>query len=441
MSEPPLLLECLRIVLDILLVDNVDKHSLATLLRVNRFFAEATLPFLYADPFCDDFHRQYDTAQRDRYRLAQTLLRQAPAENVTYMLRAIFSNPQGLDGHLDPFPDELDPYVPVLHYLPHIKTLSPNTYPTALHFNKYRKVFLEAFGLERRYLSLAPNFDGPADELFHNTYMRDVVNDHMTLAFCSPLTIQTMTIPMIDCKRYLSRVEQFRTLANVEFCVTTLLPHRNIPIPPLSPTTDTTDREQRVRQELAEHMEAMVAFVQKHTQIHRDVLRTAKCQSPSYVYREVQPKIEACQQQILGFLPPLWNPTHLDWRNLRQFCLRPNEAMLDFVEQISTSCSLDSLDKRKRTLEVLAPHFPRCRALKRIFLDLYDDDIFRWAAEEKKQYDLLSSRGETPSKRLVPVEFAELRFRTPGFGSQIDSFMQGFGDTLQMLNVRGRQYQ
>src|SRR5690554_3982250 len=86
-SHPRLPLECLQLIIQHI-ADKNDLLTLTTLLRVNRYVCEATLPFLYSDPFKHSYHSDNTEQLNSRRRLAQTLLRQAPPERISDLVRA-----------------------------------------------------------------------------------------------------------------------------------------------------------------------------------------------------------------------------------------------------------------------------------------------------------------------------------------------------------------
>ncbi|KAF9148698.1 hypothetical protein BG015_009552 [Linnemannia schmuckeri] len=447
--ESPLPLECLRIVLANLAHNN-DAQSLATLLRVNRFFAEATLPFLYADPFQDNFHSFNGRPPKRgrRVHLARILLRQAPPEKVTGLLKAFYFAKQDFDTEDNDnasslLESESEPYVPALHYLPHIKTLLPMTFPTRdlrsrdSHYYTSDRLtsFLHTSGLEEQYRSFAlrgNHYTAHHTYLFGEALRRDVER-HLTWALCVPETIQNLTISVTDCKRYLEHIAQFKVLANIQFSFDIQLQVDGFSSQEVIPE-QVVDRHAR-QKEREEHVESIVAFVQEHTRIHNKVLRTVNCLD-SYLWRySDQQESDDCQLRLLKFLPPLHNPTALNGKNMQQFCMNPDDTTLDFVERITTNGATIGL---KDILTTLSRSLCRCRALKFISIDLHEDDLFLWAAKEKREFDRQLSNGQVPTRPLVPVQSARLQFGKTGVGTQIDSFVQGFSATLNSLDVRGQ---
>lgn len=237
----------------------------------------------------------------------------------------------------------------------------------------------------------------------------------------------------MDCKRYLEQVEQFKVLANIQFSFEAQLQVDDFNSQEVVPEQVTGEQERQKERE--EHVETMIALVQEHTRIHRKILRTANCLDSRLWRYSDQHDSDGYQLRLLKLLPPLHNPTALDGENMQQFCMNPDDTNLDFVERITTSGATIDL---KDILATLSRSLCRCRALKYICIDLHEDDLFLWAAKEKQEYDRQLSNGQVPSRPLVPVDSACLQFGKTDYGPQIDSFVQGFGDTLNSLDFYGQ---
>ncbi|KAF9136059.1 hypothetical protein BGW39_008022 [Mortierella sp. 14UC] len=445
MSESPLPLECLRIVLDNLAHEE-DIHSLSTCLRVNRFFANATLPFLYKHPFQDSFHPTHIV--KGIVNLARTLLRQAPPENVTDLLRAFYFGRQDFDDNGDrdlssSLVLDSEPYVPVLHYLPHVKTLLPRTFPTRdLHSQDANSYFgsdrldsyLKTSGLDDKYRNMVGVvYDESYQDYLYGLALRQDIERQLGWALCLPKTVQDLTISVTDCQQYLDNVEQFKTLAHIQFTFDNQFQFNRFT--PDEPTPEDTAREQELHRERVGHLETMVALVQEHTRIHRKVLRTASCHE-TYVWEQSEhPVYDGYQLRLLKFLPPLYNPTVLDGDSMLQFCLNPEDTNLGFVERIYVD---GSLGDNKVFLDVLSSSLHRCRALRHINLDLQGDDLFLWAVEERQEHDRQRNNGQSPTKALVPIESARFQYDVPRYGPQIESFIQAFGSSLHSFAVNGQ---
>ncbi|KAG0377271.1 hypothetical protein BGX24_006425 [Mortierella sp. AD032] len=443
MSESPLPLECIRIVLDIL-AHNVDIHSLSTLLRVNRFFAEATLPYLYDNPFQDAFHPTYGgKPNKGLVHITRTLLRQAPPENVTDLLMAFYFGKQDFDGDHDPSTLFSEPYVPVLNYLPHVKTLLPRTFPTrdihsrdTHYFDSDRLAsFLQISGLNEKYCNMASRtYTSTHQDYLYGAAVRQDIERQLGWALCLPETVQELTISVMDCQQYLDNVEQFKSLTHIRFTFDNQFDHNRFYSDGITPE-EATAREQERHKERIERLETMVAFVQEHTRMHRKVLQTANCYD-TYIWEQPeQPLYDGYQLRLLKFLPPLHNPTSLIGDSIQQFCLNPEDTDLTFVERIYMD---GSVGEKKDILDILSASLHRCRALRFLNLDLQGHDLFLWAVKEKQEYDHQRDNGQVPTKALVPIESARFQYDEPRYGSQIDSFIQAFGSTLDTFAITGQ---
>ncbi|KAF9902135.1 hypothetical protein EC991_005248 [Linnemannia zychae] len=447
MSKSPLPLECLRIVLSNL-AHQGDTHSLSTCLRVNSLFANATLPFLYKNPFLDESHPAYDTQPvRRTITLVRTLLRQAPPEKVTDLLRAFYFDRKDFDDddelELSSLDLDSELYVHVLHYLPHIKKLVPRdfqfrgrdlNYDDANCYSNSDRLtlYLKDSGLGNKYRRMASGILSDAHQKYlYGLALRQDIELQLGWALCLPETIQDLTIPVTDCQRYLDDVEHLKSLAHIRF---TFDGQFHFGRSTSETEVEFTARERALLKERIGHMETMVAFVQMHTQMHRKVLRTANCYEV-YIWDDPKRSIyDDYQFRLLKFLPPLYNPTTLDGQNIRQFYLNTEDTNLAFIERISMD---GTLSDKKAFLNALSSSLHRCRALRYLNLDhLGDDkDLFQWAIEEKEEYDRQLNSNQTPTRVLIPIESAQLEFCVPRFGPQIDSFIQAFGSSLSSLTI------
>ena len=76
--------------------------------------------------------------------------------------------------------------------------------------------------------------------------------------------------------------------------------------------------------------------------------------------------------------------------------------------------------------------------MRDIYINLHEDALFLWAAKEKQEYDRQLRNGQVPTRPLVPVKSAQIQFDKTGYWPQFDSFVQGFGDTLDSLELFGK---
>ncbi|KAH7038743.1 hypothetical protein BKA57DRAFT_442054 [Linnemannia elongata] len=437
MSDSPLPLECLQGAIRIL-SDNLDIHSLTVLLRVNRFFAEATLPFLYTDPFREHFSTLEEWTEWRSLVLIRTLLRQVPADDLTPLLRTFyFGSSQDFDSSLDPLPaEDHESYTPVLFYLPHVRSLFSDNFPRCKLPCDHLVVILKTVGLYDQYAAddLYGGVDPNYTDYFVAHAFREDIRRQLGWALCVPELVQNLSIAVSDCWRFLERVERFARLTSVRFSFDKQHEFGRDWVERMTP--EAKARELGFREERRVHLETMVQFVREHAQIHKGVLRHATCEN-AYHLRGVRLLCQLCPEEyqlaLLDCLPPLYNPKVLDTDNLRQFASKFRETNLECVEEFE---NVYADEQTMNFLETKEPFLHRCRALRKVNMIAFGDkDLFEWAVLEKQEYDRLMNRGEVPERQLVPVEHVSIQFDQEGYGPQIDSIAQGFGNTLESLSA------
>ncbi|KAK3824167.1 MAG: hypothetical protein JOS17DRAFT_776841 [Linnemannia elongata] len=436
MSDSPLPLECLQGAIRIL-SDNLDIHSLSVLLRVNRFFAEATLPFLYADPFCEHFSILEEWTDRRSLLLVRTLLRQVPNDDLTPLLRTFYFGRQDFDCSSDPLlPEDQGLYTPVLLYLPHIRSLFSDNFPKCKLPCDHLAAILKTVGIYDQYAAddLYGGVDPDYSDYFVAHAFREDVRRQLGWALCVPEVVQTLSIAVSDSGRFLERVGRFARLTSVRFLFDKQHEFGSDWVERMTPVAKA--RELKFREERRVHLETMVEFVREHTRIHKGVLRLATCENGyhlqgTHLLSQICP--EEYQLALLDCLPPLYNPKVLDTDSLRQFAHKFRETNLEFVEEFeNVYADAQTMD----FLETKEPFLHRCRALRKVDMIAYGDtDLFGWAVLEKQEYDRLMNRGEIPERPLVKAEHISIQFDRGGYGPQIDSIAQGFGNTLESLCV------
>ncbi|KAG9069517.1 hypothetical protein KI688_010420 [Linnemannia hyalina] len=436
MSDSPLPLECLQGAIKFL-SDNLDIHSLTVLLRVNRFFAEATLPFLYADPFCEHFSILEEWTDRRSLILVRTLLRQVPLDDLTPLLRTFYFDSQNFDCSSDPLSAEVqEPYTPVLIYLPHVRSLFSDNFPTCKLPCGHLAAILKTVGLYDQYAvdDLYGGVDPDYSDYFVAHAFKEDVRRQLGWALCVPELVQTLSIAVSDCGRYLERVERFARLTSVRFSFDKQHEFGRDWVERMTP--EAKARELEFREERRVHLETMVQFVREHTQIHKGVLRHAICEN-GYHLQETRLLCQICPEEyqlaLLDCLPPLYNPKVLDTDNLRQFAFKFQETNLEFVEEFE---NVYADEQTMDLLETKGPFLHRCRALRKVDIVAFGDrDIFEWAVLEKQEYDRLMNRDEVPERPLVQAEHVKIQFDQECDGLQIDSIAHGFSNTLESLSV------
>lgn len=356
MSQSPIPPECLSIVFDYFSLDN-DTLSLTTLLRVNRFFATVALPFLYRDPFTLVSHLKtssrrfvyinrlptYTPSQlaRNTILLTRTLLRQAPLEDITDLLRGICFFQQSFDGDFHPWttaPSEESPYKPVLHYLPHVTHLPTAKFPDAGPSNNPRLVaYLKSTGFFDRCsafnLWFPPDLD-PQHVKFDTPIVLQEFRRQLFWALCVPKSTRVLQILVTDAHRFLDRVGQFKALHTLEV---SLDQHMKLNVYKIEhlPPKDIMALEEARRLELHSHLEAMVEFVQEHTRIHKGVLQSAELQDYCTTRESHLPVTREYQQRMTKCLPLVLNPVVLKPQDFKKFLYTSEDINLSSLETFS----------------------------------------------------------------------------------------------------------
>ncbi|KAG0247203.1 hypothetical protein BG011_001874, partial [Mortierella polycephala] len=453
-SHPRLPLECLQLIIQHI-ADKNDLLTLTALLRVNRYVCEATLPFLYNDPFKQSHYSE--NIYTSRRRLAQTLLRQAPPERISDLVRAtIMDWPVERDetdenfqpttpmpklpliNHDDKSKEAYPP--PVFNYLAHTRHLDFNSLMvyytryshhrtmnyTPAHIKKYMDDHNLADGL--RHKSTNSLFSPTAASISIDQYLEIMIRADLQWALCNPDQVQSLRIPLPYIKRYLDCVQDLKALFSVEFDI-----YGDMEVSPellSSMSTEDQAHAKQIQQEAFSNIQDMVRFVEKHTSLHRDVLQLVNWPSISDTLGSSL-LAEDLQVRLFRCLPPLLNPQHLDSRNWRQLVARFENTNLECVE------SMECPRNWQEILGSFADTFlRRCRSLKslRWFVDRCDD--FQWAVDEKRQHDADLAKGLVP-KPLVPLRTINFSYKDIGLGREIDDIAIAFGDTLGSLQVYG----
>ncbi|KAF9911536.1 hypothetical protein EC991_003339 [Linnemannia zychae] len=467
MSKSPLPLECLRIVIQHL-YDSNDTFSLATLLRANSFFAHATIPILYCDPYDlvkrlktsslgifygdDGLPKFHDSRfQRNTTLLTRTLLRQAPPEDITDLIRAICFAKQEFDGENDPWltapspvtthesTQSSDSSTPVLLYLPHITRLLTSNFPNwgannarISAYVKKTKFFERSRELNLYDAGNNPNF---ARRSFDQPLLAQEHNRQLLWALCIPELTKDLTILLSEVPRYLSRVKRFTALEALTIKTDLDLTIEDYYNTKLSPEEKVLEVARKVERERLQ--EIMVEFVKEHTRIHKGVLLVADFHDQYYSAKSIIPASYEYQQRMVRHLPPLYNPQSLDRpRDFKRFLATSEDINLSYLESYST---LECGSVTNAILNSIPPFLHRCRTLKSIKMVLFGEDQFAWAAQERQKHDAQLARNPdyTSTQSLVPVKEATLQFGGKIIGQPIDSIARGFGSTLESFDIAG----
>ncbi|KAG0311452.1 hypothetical protein BGZ97_011869 [Linnemannia gamsii] len=457
--QSPIPPECLHIVIEHLSLDN-DTYSLTTLLRVNRFFAYATLPFLYRDPFTlvsklkssskrfTFINRLYkempSQLNRNTMLLTRTLLKQAPLDKITDLLRAVCFTQQSFDGDFDPWPNApSDRYTHVLEYLPHVTHLPSLKFPsnTGRNNNPRLVAYLKTTGFfdRCRALDLYASIFQPTTQKarFDMPMLLQEFHHQLLWALCVPESTRILQILLSDVHQVLDRVERFKLLETFEVSIDKHLGIMEYMSQYLPPKDKALEDARRVEQD--RHLETMVGFVQKHTSIHKGVLQSADLHDNRTLVGSNLPATYGYQQRMTKCLPLVHNPTALmGSRDFKKFLDTSEYINLSYLESFSNMLCCAHTNA---ILAQIPPFFHRCRSLKSIYTVIFGDDPFAWAVQERREHNAQVARNQdnalTPQLSLVPVKEVVLKFGGQIRGQPIDSIAHGFGATLESYTMAG----
>ncbi|KAK3806819.1 MAG: hypothetical protein J3Q66DRAFT_358527 [Benniella sp.] len=395
MPQEPLPLECLLEILHIL-SQEYDTDTMARLLCVNKSFCVATIPFLYQDCFNTNMHRRSNKSLEDSMiQLIRTLLRQVyPHDRIPGFLRAAYLS--------NDHQDDIQPTVesPVFKYGHFIRSFMLDDEVVDSMFAIFGKSVMEYAAIHQLYekyvveehLSVFLHnelWDGKAigNVLkidLHQQLMWTLSQDHLEAT-------EKLMIPLLDIERYIDHVHQFTSLSRVNFTVPMVLQGAWLRL------VEEQEEWQNGR------IKAMERFVQQHTAIHKNILRSAEV--PLLPETGLYSVVDA-QFEILSLLPPLHNPRSIDSLNWCALVARLSDTNVSYVESIDLSASVGS-EYDERAFDLLRgqpPFLPRCRALRKLAMETLGPDMFQWAVLEKKQRDAGHQQNNIQSRRLYSQE-------------------------------------
>ncbi|KAK3845582.1 MAG: hypothetical protein J3R72DRAFT_436118 [Linnemannia gamsii] len=490
-SAFPLPLECLQ-----LIIRHLRNHfalkSIASLLRVNQYVCAAALPILYEDPFVemyaystgdDDLDSQMQPFLRLK-RLLRVLLCSLPintsaasdhrlqeGEIVTELLRAAYFQEQDQvhkdgDDHVemkwglkDTTGQDEDgtPAAPLLPHqpttlLPYYSFLANVTFEDQNHASECLQSrpfflnqpavleYLQQTGERDRYLAQEPYRSFPwmtqeeGDKILVSQATKRRLQQDITWAMCfsNAEHIRTLQVSIADIGRYLVLAPRFKVLSGVDFQL-----DRSLTVH-LQLGHELTPGEEevlaRLKKERTKNLEDAILFVQEHQRHNPNVIRTAQYLD-NHAYPDFCPK--EYQFRLLQTLPPLNQPRILDTNTWAQFAAKIADTDLSYVKGIFTEhMSSDAM----YLSHILAqdPFLHRCRSLERMDIASFGEDIFKWAVQERKEFDRNNGYSASPSSScLVPLRAYQVRYNEPSYGRQINDVAYAFGNTLETLVIDG----
>ncbi|KAG0283295.1 hypothetical protein BGZ96_012342 [Linnemannia gamsii] len=443
-------IECLQPILQILL-DSNSLSALARLLTMNKHIASVTLPYLYHNPYHLIHRREkYRTYRRTGELLTRMLLGCLPVTSIPEALTLALTT----DKRYPPPPTTTSP----LNYLAHIRhlkidlfdsltvgcswsmkdmSLEQRTYIRTEEFGKrYQSNLFTSKYINGSYLTTK----GKVLQHFYHV----VLHQEAVWCLASPILEQlhSFTVPyMFTIKQYLQVVGRFKSLGTISFTMTDKFEESYYRSEP----PEKGSHNYKVDQD-------MIRFVQEHAQLCEGRLKSVNCLEYSewgLVNKEYGDRI---QLDIFRILPPLSKPTYLNKDNFIQFSAHPQSIDLKHVREFN------SQGLPKWWEDIISndqPLLQRCRTLKRLLVDNIHAGTFRWAAQEKRDFDqtgkstavdnrhghrgALMLEGTSPplheTQSLVPLERIEIRQLADPRIDDINDILFAFQHSLKSLSI------
>ncbi|KAK3808105.1 MAG: LOW QUALITY PROTEIN: hypothetical protein JOS17DRAFT_766172 [Linnemannia elongata] len=347
-------LECLQAILQAI----ADKKNrfylvhLVTLLRVNRYIAYATLPFLYREPIKALY---YVSGKGIRTRtLLRTLLATTPVADLHPALLLEFE----LDTTSSSEVDSLG--LDYIHNIYHLDITSYQFHECMLMTTSKSRIKETDYTLER--LDIMP----PAfSKDLPNSRQRELV---WTLATPILEQLESLSIPLSDIARYRLAIDRLPRLEHVRFVLDVVYDDT----PSEGPTNHMSQNDA---------MQAVVQFVEEHTRVFRGRLKSvqgAHSETGIYLGNTIT---DDAHRQMYRLLPPIQQPQTISKNNWDQLMVHPWATDLAHVVRICGLTREQWQHAAREGLQIL----PRCRSLKRLEGSGVGKGDFAWAAKERRR--------------------------------------------------------
>ncbi|KAG0301313.1 hypothetical protein BGZ97_002832 [Linnemannia gamsii] len=473
-------LEVLQCILQTI-ADNNDCQSLFSLiqlLRVNRYFALVTVPYIYSNPFYGlASYAEKNVKYREIVRnfLSDDVFLAGGGscggggelpKNVVWEFKPYLDFPSFPSTECDTNSSNSDtngnndnssgmtlqPRPRPLNYLAHLRHLdfTMDMFTQDILRKRYQLTEEDLAYIEggkymshHRYLTSNDNHNGSdsdinsprlrhgrsdkkkvAWDMYETTVYQDT-----TWALAIPLLdrLESLTFPVSDMQRWIGVIGRLGRLETLEFVIDAdnLDMNNNN-----SSSGSPSDNEQQPRSREHETIQSMIYFIKIHTGVFPGRLKTVNT-SGRRSYQYFDPDwLADLQTQISRLLPPMDRPKALNSDNWARLLAHPEATNLGFVEDIIVEGGMwrdrnvEGFDEYTRFLE-------RCRVLKRLDLRTpLGKGSFQWAVLEKKR--ALGGRGDLVT--LVPLERVDIL----GYNlstDEADAIAFAFSNTLQHLTI------
>ncbi|KAG0068334.1 hypothetical protein BGZ89_004905 [Linnemannia elongata] len=452
-------LECLHLILQTL-AHQVDISALATLLRVNKYIASVTLPYLYRDPFQKSYHNRKTKEGHSN-----------PSISMDRLLRMLISH----------YEDNEIPKVATLAlnlaaYRASIANVTATTLDYAAHirhinlddwaFADQPRWSLSTLTPDLREYMYGPEFTVlcPWDQflpeydrfniqhLVRQGVLRILLHRKLTWILANPILeqLQTLVIPVSDISRYLGVIDRLGRLECVQFMSDEIYGSHPADAPIATEEWSAIAQERQNKS-----MGSLVRFVEIHAQLFKGRIKIATCSSSSIWRWHIQSCPADVQFKILQLLPPLHKPKTFDTHNVEQFAAHPLTTDLGQVENIYLAPLFGTLLDR---LGDIRQFLQRCRSAKRLHLVSLGKGTFKWAVEERRMVmegmggNTLNYGGQGPLSLLdngrpacllhglIALEDVWINNTRDGSTDEVDDVAIAFSQTLTSLKGTSAMY-
>ncbi|KAG0063257.1 hypothetical protein BGZ89_009997 [Linnemannia elongata] len=407
-------LECLQHIIEIIACEKekviIVLSTLSALLRVNRYIATVTLPFLYRNPHAG-IGTVYirDTKKRQ---CTRALLACVPFTSLPPTLAYCLAR--------DPLYTQAPrPFYDYLRYVRHLNPLAFRWEPLIFQPDKKPTTEELAYLQGEEYAHLRQSIcvlegfidsyssDGEFLRHLHNV----IVYREVIWSLASPILdqLESLTIPLSEIDRYLHVVNRLGRLESVYVSIDEVYESGHLRM----------DKSTKPLRDKA--MRTLVQFVEDHIRLFPGRLRAVNIHDSPMWPRSHSTNFEDVELQIYPQLPPMPPPTVLNRHNWMRLMNHPLATNLRHVETIV----VDNEQWQGPVYEY-SQLLRRCRNLKSLEMTPLSKDSFKWAVQEKAL--LSESDSQVPLRRVHIQDYHS-------FTDEIDDIAFAFSNTLYFIRV------
>ncbi|KAG0061541.1 hypothetical protein BGZ89_011370 [Linnemannia elongata] len=457
-------LECIGLILQYL-VHEGDVFTLASLLRVNKRIASATLPFLYGNPFSKSFHgrtrglrsifgfsvrllvRMLLTHHRHTLFASGLRPRSRPEAELSKIIIGAFElqatditfgsgsttthsyfDYHGHIRHLEVEPTAITEFMDATHSKNLLEFINQDEF-----MNKCRRIHVPSAVLVNKDVL----------EKIFLWFLPKVICRKVIWTLASPILeqLESLVISVGIIGRYTEVVSRLKRLRRIRFYMDEVFDYdgEEEEYGPGDVRGSGTEDQNVV-------MQALFQFVVEHIRLFKGCLRVVQF-SPSGqdndFFEETSVPWET-QLAIFRLLPALEKPMWLRSDNWMQFATKPLVTDLEHVEYIS------NLTPVSLWFDMVRPHrqfLQGCRSLKQLCMVSLGQGSFNWAAQEKRDMETRHGRinKEVPSTLqgprtadaehgLVPLEVVKLFEHAEPHTDELNDIAFAFSQTLVSID-------